>query len=89
MRGDADLVVGDRAEDDGAGRGAEPVDDDGFARGAQALVFVDIGADPAAAVIGDPDHGMAWPHSASNSTAASNPVTSFMSLPQIRIWNRI
>ncbi|WP_249225787.1 hypothetical protein [Tardiphaga alba] len=47
------------AEHDSAGRGAEAVDDNGFARGAQALIFIDIGSDPAAAVIGDADHGVA------------------------------
>ena len=62
VRGHADLVMGNRAEHDGAGRGAQAVDDDGLAGSAQALVFVDIGSDPAAAVIGNADHCMARAH---------------------------
>ena len=62
VRGDADPVMGNRAENDGAGRGAQAVDDDRFARGAQALILVDIGADPAAAIIGNPHHRLARPY---------------------------
>ena len=36
--GNANLVVRDCAENDGAGRSAEPVDDDGLARVPQMLV---------------------------------------------------
>ena len=62
VRGHTDPVMGNRAEHDGAGRGAQAIDDDGFTRGAQALVFVDIGADPAAAIIGNPHHRLARPY---------------------------
>jgi hypothetical protein len=62
VRSDANPVMGNRAEHDSASRGAEAVDDDGFSRGAQALVFVDIGADPAAAVVGNPHHRLARPY---------------------------
>ena len=62
VRGDADLVAGNRAEDDGAGRGAEAVDDDGFARSTQALIFVDVSSDPPPAIVGNPDHGLRRPH---------------------------
>ena len=87
MRGHADLVMRNRAENDGAGRGAQAVDDDGLAGSAQALIFVDIGADPAAAIIGNPNHRMAAPTPASRRTAASNPVTNFMSQPQSKPSN--
>ena len=62
VRGNADPVVGNRAEHDGAGRGAQAINDDGFARGTQALVLVDIGADPPTAIIGYPHYGLACPH---------------------------
>ena len=56
------LVVRNRAENDGARRGAQAVDDDRLARSAQALIFVDVTADPAAAIISNPDHRMARAH---------------------------
>ena len=94
-RGDADLVVRHRAEHDGAGRGAQPVDHHGLAGGAQALVLVDIGSDSAAAIVGDPDHGVARRRRpAINSTAASNPVSNLMASPsplvfQVRASSRV
>ena len=87
MRGHADPVVGYRAEHDGAGRGAQAVDDDLFAGAAQALIFVDIGADPAAAIVGDPHHRLARAHPCQKRTAASNPVTNFISRPQFKLSN--
>jgi len=63
MRRHADLVVGNRAQHDGAGRRTQTVNDDRLARAAQALIFVDIGANPATAVLGNPNHGVARAHS--------------------------
>ena len=62
VRGYADPIMGNRAENDGARGGAQAVDDDCLAGGAQALIFVDIGADPAAAVVGNPHYRLARPY---------------------------
>ena len=74
--GNANLVVRDCAENDGAGRSAEPVDDDGLARVPQMLVSIDVSSNLATAVIHNPNRRVA-----SKSTAASNPVRSFISPP--------
>ena len=54
-----------------------------LARGAQALVSVDIGADPAAAIVGNPNHRMAraYPCQQENRTQAT-PSPNFMPQPQ-------
>ena len=89
MRGNANLVVRDRAEDDGAGRGAQAVDDHGFAGGAQALISVDVGADPAAAVIRDPNHRMTCPHARQQQQRREHPRHKSHVLPQSTCRNRI
>src|ERR1700730_7325637 len=57
--GHTDLVMGNRTENDGAGRGTKAVDDHHFARAAHALIFIDVGLDPAAAVFHNPNHRIA------------------------------
>ena len=59
----ANLVVRNRAENDGARRGAQAVDDDCLARSPQALIFVEVSADLAAAIISNPDDGVGRAHS--------------------------
>src|SRR5262245_12762986 len=61
-RGNADAVMRNGAEHDGAGRGAETIDDHGLAGRTQALILVDISADAAAAIIRDPYHCVTGAH---------------------------
>ena len=73
VRGHADLVMGHRAENDGAGGGAQAVDDHGLARAAQVLIFVDIGADPAATILTDTNHRMARANSCQQENRREQP----------------
>jgi hypothetical protein len=59
--GNANLVVRDCAENDGAGRSAEPVDDDGLARVPQMLVSIDVSSNLAAPVIHNPNRRITRP----------------------------
>ena len=43
--------MGNGAKNDGAGRGAQTVDNDRLARTAQALIFIHVNANPAAMVL--------------------------------------
>ncbi len=87
MRGHADPVMGNGAEHDGAGRGAQAVDDDLLAGGAQVLIFVDVGADPAAAIVGNPNHRLARAHPCQQENRREQPVTNFISQPQFNLSN--
>ena len=87
VRGHANLVVGNGAENDGAGRSTETVDDHRFAGGAQALIFVDIGADPAAAVVRDPNHGMACPDARDQQDRREQPRNELHDQPQSNLSN--
>ena len=60
-------------------RGAITVDDDRFARRAQPLIFVDVGSDLAAAIIGDPDARVARASPAISITEANKSAANFMS----------
>jgi hypothetical protein len=51
-----------RAEDDGAGRCAQTIDDDGLTRTTKVLIFIDVGSDPAASIFGNPDHRVTRSH---------------------------
>lgn len=62
------FAMRDGAEDDGAGRGAEAVDDDRLPRLPEVLVSVDVGSNPAAPVIRDADHRMITSNTASASS---------------------
>ena len=86
--GNANLVVRDCAEDDSAGGSAQPVDDDGLARVPQILVSIDVISNSPAPVIHNPTVALHAPTPASKSTAASNPVRSFISPPPAQ-WNSI
>jgi hypothetical protein len=52
----ANLVVWNHAENDRARGGAIAVDDDRLTRSAKAMIFVEVGSDPATPIIGNPDH---------------------------------
>jgi len=54
----ADPVARNGAENNGARRSAQPVDNHRLAGRAQALVFIDVGADTPAAIICDADYGV-------------------------------
>jgi hypothetical protein len=54
-RGHAYLVMRNRTENDGPGRGTITVDDQHCARAAHALILIDIGFDPAARVLRNPN----------------------------------
>jgi hypothetical protein len=59
LRGDAYPVVRNRAENDGARREAQAVDDDRLAGRANGLISIKIGPDLAAAIIRNPNSGLA------------------------------
>src|SRR6516225_8604930 len=86
--GNANLVVRDCAEDDGAGSNAEPVDDNCMASVSQLLVSIDVISNSPAPVMHNPTVALHAPTPASKSTAASHPVRSFISPPPAQ-WNSI
>src|SRR5258708_13378523 len=84
VRGKGDVVVGNWAEQDGAGGGTQGDDDDGFAGTAQALIFVDVSADPAAAILADPDHRVTSPNPGQQENRREQPSHDFHVLPQFK-----
>jgi hypothetical protein len=64
----ANLVSWNYAEIDSARWGT--VDDDRLARRAQAMIFIEVGSDLAAATIGDPDHCRVRAHSCKDASGS-------------------
>jgi len=62
FRRHADFVMGNGPQNDGAGGSAQAVDNHRLARTTKVLVFVDVGSDSAAAILGDPDHCVTSSH---------------------------
>src|ERR1700721_1195021 len=57
------LVMRNRSENDGAGRGTKTVDDHHLARATYALIFIDVCSDPAARVLHNPNRRVACSNS--------------------------
>ena len=75
--GNANLVVRDCAEDDGAGRSAEPVDDNGLARVSQILVSIDVISNSPAPVIRNPNGGVTGPDTRQQDHSREQPCQKF------------